>query len=102
MKTVTASNLEFDIEAPPILRFEFDEEIRMLISDRVEFDPEESNLAPGPSIACVLQSDLGLGYAALYLQYIPELVIFAEMSTNVETAQNEFLREVPELVPYLK
>jgi hypothetical protein len=102
MKTVKENRFEFDIEASPILRFEFNEEIRMLISDRIQFDPEESNLAPGPSIACILESEMGLGYIALYLQYVPELDISAEKSLEVELAISEFLREIPEMLPYLK
>ena len=102
MRTVTDYSREFDIEASPVLVFDFNEDIRALISDRFEFDPEESNIAPGPSIACLVRSDSDIDYAAVYLQYVPELVIFAERAKDPAQARQDFLKEVPELHPYLK
>lgn len=102
MKTITDYSREFDIEAPPIFRFEFNEEIRSLISDIFEFDPEESHCAPGPSIGCRVRSESDIDFVALYLQYVPELVIFVEVAKDRGQAKRDFLAEVPELLPYLK
>jgi len=102
MRTTTDYSRHFDIEDAPILKFEFDEEIRSLISGWCEFDPEESNMAPGPSLACVLRSDTDIDFLALYLQYVPELVISVESAKDREVAKRDFLAEAPELLPYLK
>lgn len=102
MRTIADYSREFDVEAPPILRFEFDEDIRSLISDFIEFDPEESNIAPGPSIGCRIRSNSDIDVVALYLQYVPELVIFVEIGKDRELARTDFLKEVPELLAYFK
>ncbi len=102
MRTITDYSREFDATGPQILEFEFNEDIRSLISDRLEFDPEESHVAPGPSIGCRIRSDSDIDYVALYLQYVPKLVIFVEIAKDRGVARRDFLEEVPELLPYLK
>jgi len=102
MKTITDYSRGFDIEDPWVLRFEFNETIRSLVSDRLEFDPEESHIAPGPSIACRVRSDSDIDFVAIYLQYVPELMVVVQTGTDKELARRDFLNEVPELLPYLK
>lgn len=102
MRTIADYSKIFNIEDFPIFRFEFNESIRSLISDRFQFDPEESHAAPGPSIECRLRSDSGIEFAALYLQYVPELMVMVESDADRDLAKRDFLMEVPELLPYLK
>ena len=102
MRTITDYSRAFDIEASPVFSFEFNEVIQSLISSKFEFDPEESHCAPGPSIGCRVRSESDIDFGALYLQYVPELVIFVQVGKDRSQAKRDFLAEVPELRPYLK
>ena len=90
--------MDFDVT---ILEYRFDEALRIRLADRLLFEAQDSNFAPGPSVACGLQAHAtGHEFGVVYLQYCHQLLVFGELDADRTLAAAEFRSEFPELADF--
>ena len=81
-----------------ILEYRFDDTLEALLADKLPFESEDSNFAPGPSVACGIQvEDTGDEFGVIYLQYCHQLLVFGELIANRASAAAVFRSLFPEL-----
>jgi hypothetical protein len=84
-----------------ILEYRFDESIKASIQQKAQFESEESNFAPEPSVACRVRAENGCEFALIYLQGTQKLLVFGECGVDRENAIATFLNELPEMSKHL-
>ncbi len=80
-----------------IVEYEFDAAMVVRFADRIQFEEEDSNFAPGPSVACRLQTDDGLEFALIHLQYCDKLLVYGQSDASSDLLRYVFTSEFPEL-----
>ena len=81
----------------PILAYQFDEDLRHLLAPIIQFEEDDSNFSPGPSIRCRLRNDNGFEFLLIFLQYCGKLHVYAEANVDRSASTTQFMMEFPEL-----
>lgn len=100
MKTITDYSRKMGPETEPLMLFYFDEVLRAIVADRIEFDPEEAHFAPEPSVGCRVESEQGGQFHLFYMQISKELCVYAEAGADSAVFREIFLTELPELASF--
>ena len=96
IQTIHNFTKPMDLEAT-ILEFDFDDSLLPQLVDRIQFDEEDSGVAPGPSVGCSLRSNTMREFEVIYLQYCHRLQVYGERTDHPEILADLFLAEFPEL-----
>lgn len=85
-----------------IIEYQLDADSEKQVFDLFEFETEDSEAAPEPSVACRVRAKNGLEYCLLFVQRPKTLLVFSEFDVNRKICLEVFLKECPQLNPYLQ
>ena len=101
MKTITDYSRAMTWEEEDtLLLFYFDETLRAIVADRIEFGPDETHVTLEPSLGCRVESEHGGQFSLFYMPDSKKLQVWAEASADSNIFREIFLSEVPELASF--